>query len=68
VKSLGGFKPTELELIATLHFIGRKLPNLIERKATKKEIVREFKSIKGEKFSDQEIGSWYEALVRAGLI
>jgi uncharacterized protein YwgA len=68
VKSLGGFKPAELELIATLHFIAQKLPNLIRRKATKKEIVKEFKSIKGEKFSEQEISAWYDALVQAGLI
>jgi uncharacterized protein YwgA len=68
VKSLGSFKPAELELIATLHFIAQKLPNLIQRKATKKEIVREFKTIKGDKFSDQAISLWYDALVQAGLV
>ena len=68
VKALGGFKPAELELIATLHFIAQKLPNLIHQKATKREIVRQFKAIKGEKFSDQEISAWYDALAKAGLI
>ncbi len=68
VKALGGFKPTDLELIATLHFIAQKLPKLFQREATKNEIVREFKSVKGDKFSDQEISAWYDALGKAGLI
>jgi uncharacterized protein YwgA len=68
VKSLGRFKPAELELISTLHFIAKKLPKLTQRMPTKEEIVREFKLIKGDKFSDQDIRSWYHALVEAGLI
>jgi len=67
VKALGGFKPQELELIATLHFIAQKVPRLIGRKATKEEVVWEFKSIKGDKFSSEEISAWYDALVQAGL-
>jgi uncharacterized protein len=68
VKALGGFKPSDLELIATLHFIAQKHEKLFGPKPAKADVIHEFKLIKEDKFSDQEIQSWYDALVKAGLI
>jgi uncharacterized protein YwgA len=68
VTALGGFKPQELELIATLHFIARRQHQIRSGNANKREIVREFMAIKGDRFGAQEISSWYDALQSAGLI
>jgi len=67
VKALGAFSPNELELIATLHFIAKRQVQ-IKGETSKSSVVREFKSIKGEKFKDSEINAWYDGLVQAGLI
>jgi len=69
VKALGGFKPQELELIATLHFIARRLRQVHHRdEPSKPEVISEFISIKGDKFGHEEINIWYDALKKAGLI
>ena len=67
VKALGSFAPDELELIATLHFIARRQFQT-SGKLSKDSVFCEFKSIKHDKFPDQEISRWYHALVEAGLI
>jgi uncharacterized protein YwgA len=67
VKVLGTFKPSELELIATLHFISQR--QLHTRGSSQQEpVAAEFKAIKKDKFSDSDISRWYGALVQAGLI
>lgn len=67
VKELGSFTPNELELIATVHFIAKRQTQT-SGKPSKDSVRREFKSIKHDKFSDDEIDKWYDALVAAGLI
>lgn len=67
VKALGSFAPNELELIATLHFIAKRQAQTGMR-PSKDSVVREFKSVKLDKFPDFEISKWYDALVEAGLI
>jgi uncharacterized protein YwgA len=68
VGALGGYKPRELELIATLHFIAEWHRETRRRAPLKDEVIREFKTVKKDKFPDDEIDSWYEALNQAGLI
>jgi uncharacterized protein YwgA len=68
VKALGGFKPQELEVIATLHFIAGRQRQVFRREPGKPEVIYEFETIKGEKFTREEIIVWYDALKKAGLI
>jgi len=68
VKALGGFKPQELEVIATLHFIAGCQHQVLRRAPSKPEVIREFETIKGEKFTREEIVVWYDALRKAGVI
>lgn len=67
VKALGSFAPNELELIATLHFIAQRQAHT-GGKPSKDSVFREFKTIKHDKFPNQDISTWYDALVDAGLI
>ena len=68
VKVLGGFEPKKLELIATLHFIATRQRQVHRREPGKAEVIDEFKTIKRDKFDDEEINGWYDALKKAGLI
>jgi uncharacterized protein YwgA len=68
VKALGGFKPQELEVIATLHFIARRQRQIRRIEPSKSDVIYEFKTIKGDKFGHEEISIWYDALKKAGLI
>ena len=54
VKFLGGFGANNLELIATLHFVARR-QKVRTGKLDKTAVIAEFKSIKKDKFSDEEI-------------
>jgi uncharacterized protein YwgA len=67
VEVLGSFVPNELELIATLHFIANRQLRT-QGDVSKPSVIKEFKSIKHEKFKDSEIDTWYDALTQAGLI
>lgn len=67
VKALGAFDPNGLELIATLHFIAKRQAQTGVR-SSKDTVIAEFKEIKRDKFRDDEISNWYDALVKAGLI
>jgi uncharacterized protein len=67
VKNLGNFRPEQLELIATLHFVHHRQVAL-GRGPTRSSVIAEFYRIKGDKFDKDEIVSWYDALKRAGLI
>jgi hypothetical protein len=68
VKVLGGSTPRDLELIATLHFIARRQRRVRLKEPSKPEVIIELKAIKRDKFDDEEISVWYEALKKAGLI
>ncbi len=68
VGALGAFPPQQLELVATLHFIHHRLKQILRRTPDKAQVVGEFRRLKGDKFSPEDIDSFYEALRRAGLI
>lgn len=67
VDALGNFSPNDLELIATLHFIAKRQKQT-RQPGSKESVIREFKLIKRDKFSDPEIEAWYLGLTNAGLI
>jgi uncharacterized protein len=67
VETLGRFDPSDLELIATLHFVARRQKQRTG-KLNEAAIMAEFKSIKKNKFTDDAIGTWYKALQQAKLI
>lgn len=64
--SLGRFEPPQLELLATLHFIAKKIQSL-GGEATKNTVMNDFFKVKGNKFSADEVSSWYDALKSAQL-
>src|SRR5579871_2297618 len=61
VRTLGKFDPPQLEVLTTLHFIATKIRSL-GGNSDKKTIMAQFFRVKGDKFSAQEVSSWYEAL------
>jgi uncharacterized protein len=67
VKNLGSFRPEQLELIATLHFVHHRLESIQGKKPTQSSVFTEFHRIKGDKFSRAEVSAWYGALKRSGL-
>ena len=67
VEALGEFEPTDLELIATLHFVTRR-QKMRTGQPSKSAVIAEFKSIKKDKFTDEAIARWYQALQQAKLI
>lgn len=68
VKVLGPSKPDTLELVATLHFINGRLKGILGSRPDKKCVTDEFISIKGSKFSDNDIDSWYRWLEKSQLL
>ena len=68
VRSLGNFKPQELELIATLHFIHHRLKQIWRKEPSKAQVLDEFHRTKKDKFTDTEVESFYNALKNASLI
>lgn len=68
VKALGEFKPKDLELIATIHFIAKRQYQIGRRAPEKNDVIREFKDVKGDKFRYEDISNWYDALRKAQLI
>ncbi len=68
VESLGSFKPQELELIATLHFIHHRLKQIWRKEPPRDHVLAEFHRVKKDKFTEKEIDSWYDALKSAKLI
>lgn len=68
VKALGKFKPEELEVIATLHFVSATKKEQGDKQPSKVEVISEFQKIKRNKFPKSEVNSWYEALKEAQLV
>jgi|YNPMSStandDraft_1061717.scaffolds.fasta_scaffold16896_2 hypothetical protein len=68
VRIFGGFEPSTLELIATLHFLVQRLKRQGSGRPQEEEVVRRFLEIKGEKFPRGAVSSWYKALEQSGLI
>lgn len=67
VKMLGKFEPAQLELLATLHFIGNKMRSL-GQDPTKDSVLAQFFHIKGDKFEYAQVSSWYDSLKTAKLV
>ena|SRR5579862_5761614 len=68
VSSLGNFKPPQLELVATLHFIHNRLKQISRQDPPKDQVLNEFRRVKKGKFSELEIETFYSALKTANLI
>ena len=68
VSSLGAYRPEQLELVATLHFVACKFRSLEGRKADATKVFSEFERIKGDKFPREDVQAWYSALDRNNLI
>jgi hypothetical protein len=67
VGAIGKFTPLELEVLATLHFFARRIRSL-RGDASKEAVLNQFFRAKGEKFSVEEVSSWYDALKSADLV
>jgi uncharacterized protein YwgA len=67
VKVLGKFEPDQLELLATLHFIAKKIQSL-GGQPTKQAVVTQFFRVKKDKFPEDEVSSCYDSLKTANLI
>jgi len=65
---LAGSTPTDLELVATLHFVNAKLKGLSGSRPTMEEVVLKFKDIKGDKFTELNIATWYGWLGQSNLL
>ena len=68
VKNLGNFRPEQLELIATLHFVHHRLESLHRKKPTQSAVIAEFARVKVDRFSKDEATAWHGALRNAGLV
>ena len=68
VKNLGNFRPEQLELIGTLHFVHHRLESLHRKKPSQSAVISEFAKVKGNKFTKGEVTAWYCALRNAGLV
>lgn len=68
VQSLGSFKPTELELVATLHFVHHRLKQIWRKEPSKEQVLEEFRRVKKDKFGQEEVDGFYNALKGAQLI
>ena len=67
VSVLGKLNPTTLELVATLHFINARLRGFRGSAPRKKDVVQDFKQVKGEKFTEEDISHWFDWLVSVNL-
>jgi hypothetical protein len=68
VAVFGEFSPQDLELIATLHFVAQRQKTIGRAAPSRESVVDEFRQIKKNKFSIDEINGWYDSLKNAKLI
>jgi len=66
--ALSGMSPEALELIATLDFSYRWVRASGGNGPWRDRAIEKFKAIKKDKFSDDEIVSWYKTLIEARLV
>lgn len=57
--------PRDLEALSTMDYIAN---SIYEGNFTKNELIKKFKEIKGQKFSDKEIGIALDLLIELGFI
>lgn len=67
-EAFGRFAPQTLELLSTLHFIDRKLKASGIAHPDKTTVMADFRQVKEDRFSEDEVERAYEAMKRAGLI
>lgn len=68
VRALIPLDPTRLELIATIDYAYRQLKSSGGAGPWKDAVIAHFRSIKGDKFSPEELSGTYDKLVSAGLV
>ncbi len=68
VNALGSLSPQDLELVATLDFCFRWVRASTPNGPWKHATITKFKRIKKDKFTDEDIETWYQGLVKARLI
>jgi len=68
VQVLGPCNPNTLELVATLHFVNARQKGILGRRPSKESVMAEFRSIKGNKFSEGDMDSWYNWLALSNLL
>jgi uncharacterized protein len=68
VKTLGKFKPQQLELIATLHFLANRQKSISGKTPAKEAVLKAFFAVKGAKFGKAEVGVWFDSLKSADLV
>ena len=62
VRVLGTCSPATLEFVSTLHFVNARQKGISGSRPAEESVMREFRSIKGNKFSDEDIARWYSWL------
>jgi uncharacterized protein YwgA len=65
---LGASKPDTLELVATLHFVNARQKGIAGKRPSKDDVTAEFRSIKGDKFTAEDIETWYRWLEQSALL
>ena len=68
VQSLGNFDPEQLELVATLHFLHHKLKHILRKDPSEQQVLEEFRRVKKNKFGEEEVEAYYNALKTAQLV
>lgn len=68
VQTLGPCSPATLELVATLHFVNARQKGILGTRPAEEPVFEEFRSIKGNKFSEEDIHSWYHWLEESNLL
>jgi hypothetical protein len=68
VQALGPSKPETLELVATLHFVNARQKGILGTRQAEESVFKEFRSIKGNKFSDKDMHFWYHWLDESNLL
>lgn len=68
VQVLGPCNPATLELVATLHFVNARQKGISGSRPAEESAKQEFRSIKGSKFTEEDIDCWYRWLEKSNLL
>ena len=67
VEAFGDLDPTTLELLSTLHFVSQRL-KAEGKQPGREDVWREFRGVKGDKFTDEQFERAYGAMATVGLV
>jgi hypothetical protein len=67
VEAFGDLDPTTLELLSTLHFVSQRL-KAEGKQPARDDVWREFRDVKGDKFTDEQFERAYGAMTTVGLV